>query len=166
MLKLYHIIPLCIVCSVVGTLCSAASADGIDEVGFGVAVHDIADESFATSTIGPTLIMYYAEWSGSCKRLAPIWTQLAEQHHGSGSKLVVGKLLATEHRDNPGSAFVTFFPTLLYVVGGKVIDVYRGEYDIYALQQYADGMLQLGDEAKSPQVKKHMGRFKAEWKKQ
>ena len=60
---------------------------------------------------------------GHCKRLAPTWTELADlvkrEQEGWGN-LSVARVHATEQRDNPGTPFVKGFPTLLFLVGGKV----------------------------------------------
>jgi protein disulfide-isomerase A1 len=42
-----------------------------------------------------TLVMYYAPWCGHCKKLAPVWKELAKEMQGSD--VVIAKMDSTEN---------------------------------------------------------------------
>jgi protein disulfide-isomerase A1 len=57
-----------------------------------------------------TLVMYYAPWCGHCKKLAPVWSELADSV--KGSDLIIAKLDSTEEKISDPK--VESYPTIFY----------------------------------------------------
>lgn len=57
------------------------------------------------------LVKYYAPWCGHCKKLAPIWDELAE-HYANVDDLVIAKFDATENEVD--GVEIRSYPTLIF----------------------------------------------------
>lgn len=79
----------------------------------------------------------YAPWCGHCKKLSPIWEELAER--GGSDSLVIAKMDGTANEpDTPGFDFKGF-PTLFFVKAGeKEPIVFEGDRTIEALIEYVN----------------------------
>ncbi len=81
------------------------------------------------------LVKYYAPWCGHCKKLAPIWDQLAEELKDV-KNLVIAKFDATANEVD--GLEIRGYPTLkFYPKGGKnnAVD-FEGERDIDGLKAW------------------------------
>jgi thioredoxin 1 len=81
----------------------------------------ITDATFEQEISGntPTLVDFWAEWCGPCRRLAPTVDALANDYDG---KVTVGKLNVDE---NPNVSFkfqIRGIPTILIFKGGQVVE--------------------------------------------
>eukprot|EP00238_Polyblepharides_amylifera_P001619 CAMPEP_0196570874 /NCGR_PEP_ID=MMETSP1081-20130531/1044_1 /TAXON_ID=36882 /ORGANISM="Pyramimonas amylifera, Strain CCMP720" /LENGTH=490 /DNA_ID=CAMNT_0041887555 /DNA_START=80 /DNA_END=1552 /DNA_ORIENTATION=- len=63
-------------------------------------------------------IEFYAPWCGHCKKLAPIWEEVAE-HFKDNSKLVIAKMDSTANDVSSKMFTVKGFPTLYYKKAGE-----------------------------------------------
>lgn len=64
-------------------------------------------------------VKFYAPWCGHCKRLAPIWTNLAK-HFKDHAKIKVAKVDCTKNKDTCSKNKVKGYPTLIMFAEGKV----------------------------------------------
>jgi len=82
-------------------------------------------------------VEFYAPWCGHCKRLAPIWDQLAEKL-SSVESLVIAKMDATENDVPPGNNFqIEGFPTLkLFKAETNEVVDYNGDRSIDAFIEF------------------------------
>ncbi|VDB85407.1 unnamed protein product [Peniophora sp. CBMAI 1063] len=82
---------------------------------------------------------FYAAWCGHCKRLAPIWQQLAEKFEDAPS-LIVGKMDAPENDLPPSVPFrVSGFPTLKFKpAGGRAWVDYEGDRSLESLIAFVE----------------------------
>ena len=72
---------------------------------------------------GVTLVDFWAEWCGPCRRIAPIVEQLAGEYEGRAS---VGKLNVDENPNIPGRFMIRGIPTLLLFKDGTLADTLVG----------------------------------------
>lgn len=66
---------------------------------------------------GPTMMIYFAEWCGHCKRMKPVWQELAKKLEGKA------KVYMIESENCPK---ITSFPTAVIVKKGRVIETLNG----------------------------------------
>lgn len=82
-------------------------------------------------------VEYYAPWCGHCKKLAPIWEQLAKDYEGH-ENVIVAKMDSTVNE--VASVSVQGFPTLKFYPAGsdrRVLD-FNGGRELADLKKYLD----------------------------
>ncbi|GJP45725.1 hypothetical protein CLOM_g5073 [Closterium sp. NIES-68] len=124
---------------------AAAAAEGGDH-SFSASVVKLTDSNFKRKTKGHAFVMFYAEWCGHCKRLIPVWSQLADDLKEAGrADVSMAALLATEHRAHPAAKLVRGFPTLIWFHGGRPIAQYEGDRSRESLLAFVEEQAQLGE---------------------
>ena len=81
------------------------------------------------------LVKYYAPWCGHCKKLAPIWEQVAEELK-EVSDLVIGDFDATANEVD--GVDIKGYPTLIfYPKGNKASPIsFEGERDLDGIKNF------------------------------
>lgn len=102
---------------------------------------DLSEASFKELvSASPHLVMFYAPWCGHCKRLAPIWEDLAVKNNQAEDKVAtIGKVDCTIHTALCSGQDVTGYPTLkFYKNGAEKADgvKYRGQRDLASLEKF------------------------------
>ena len=69
------------------------------------------------------IVDFYANWCGPCQMIAPILSEIAEEHSG---KLKVGKINVDEERELASKYQVSSIPTLLLFKEGKIVKALVG----------------------------------------
>lgn len=98
-------------------------------------------KSLVTDAGVPSLVEIYASWCGHCKRLAPVWEQLADAYavdpkKGAQPKVQIVKIDGDIHRKTSKQFGVSGFPTIKYIAAdGSVEDVNVGR-DFESLSAY------------------------------
>jgi len=83
---------------------------------------------------GKTFVKFYAPWCGHCKKLAPIWDELADASKAEG--ISIARVDCTKDYTLCTRFDVTGYPTLKFFDQGK-LSTYKGERELVALQNYA-----------------------------
>lgn len=91
-------------------------------------------------TTGKWFVKFYAPWCGHCKRLEPVWDELAlkiEQKYPEDG-IVIAKVDVTTNRDLGTRFGIKGFPTLLYFADRKMYS-YKGSREMETLKTYVTG---------------------------
>jgi len=107
----------------------AVTATNLDEKNF----KDLVGSS-------PHFVMFFAPWCGHCKRLAPVWEELAAKHNKDvDSEVTIAKVDCTVATALCSAQDVTGYPTLKFFKNGAEKDdgvKYRGNRDAAALEKF------------------------------
>jgi len=89
-------------------------------------------------TQGKIFVKFYAPWCGFCKKLAPIWEELAQEEELLTKGIRIGKLDCTVSNNDPlcKQYGVTSFPTLKLFDKGKE-SKFEGDRSLQSLKTFA-----------------------------
>jgi len=89
---------------------------------------------------GSHFVMFYAPWCGHCKRLHPIWIQLAEKYNEEQERdfVTIGKVDCTVDTNLCADQDVTGYPTLKLFNNGDLANGirYRGKREVSAFDKF------------------------------
>ncbi|XP_068154906.1 thioredoxin domain-containing protein 5 homolog [Drosophila tropicalis] len=130
---------------------TTAQADGAEKQ-FAV---DLDPEKFAEVIgAGNVFVKFFAPWCGHCKRLQPLWDQLAEIMNVDDPKVVIAKVDCTQHQALCAEHEVTGYPTLrLFKLGEKDSVKFKGTRDLPAITDFINQELSTPSEADLNELK-------------
>ncbi|XP_033726547.1 thioredoxin domain-containing protein 5-like [Pecten maximus] len=97
----------------------------------------------------PHFVMFYAPWCGHCKRLSPVWDELAQFFNKDFgmSKLIIGKVDCTLETALCADHDVTGYPTLKYFKKeGSESVRFRGSRGLREFQEFIEEQFILDDD--------------------
>lgn len=93
------------------------------------------DNFHRTLEHGPAFIKFYAPWCGHCKKLAPVWKQLAKIMQG---KVTIAEVDCEAHEKFCKTQDIGGFPTLVYYPSGGPKSEYTGGRKLEQLKSFAE----------------------------
>ncbi|GFO25416.1 protein disulfide-isomerase tmx3-like [Plakobranchus ocellatus] len=102
---------------------------------------------------GMWLVEFYAPWCGHCKKLEPIFREVAKELQQMGSEITAAKLDCTRFTEVASEFSVRGFPTIMFISGDRVY-THRGD-------RTKDEIIEFALRAKGPTVRKltSIGKF-------
>ncbi|XP_030569395.1 thioredoxin domain-containing protein 5 homolog [Drosophila novamexicana] len=153
------IIPLAICALSIKPFLAAAAADEdpkpADEKQFAVELNpETFDEAIKA---GNVFVKFFAPWCGHCKRLHPLWEQLAEIMNIDEPKVTIAKVDCTKHQTLCADHQVTGYPTLrLFKQGEKESIKFKGTRDLPAITDFINQELNTPAEEDLGEQQQHL----------
>ncbi len=90
------------------------------------------DRTISGNTL--TVVDFYAEWCGPCKRMAPFVKELKDEN----SDINVMQIDAEANVDIAGRYRIEGYPTIIFFKDGQIVDRVLGYMDKSALEEYVN----------------------------
>jgi protein disulfide-isomerase A1 len=110
-----------------------------DTAGDVVVVKGKSFQDIVVNNSNDVFVEFYAPWCGHCKKLEPVWNELAQKFRVE-SKVVIAKMDATANEIDVPGVSVKGFPTLIYFQGSDKSTpiVYDGARDLDGLTKFVE----------------------------
>lgn len=87
---------------------------------------EVSDENFEAEIVNseiPSMVDFWAEWCGPCKKIGPVVEELASEYKG---KIKIAKMDVDSNRQTPAKFGIRNIPTLILFKGGEVVNTIVG----------------------------------------
>ena len=101
----------------------------------------VTDESFESEVLNseiPVLVVYWAEWCGPCKMIAPVLEEIASNFEG---KIKVCKIDVDANKEAAAKYNVRGIPTLMVFKGGDAQATKVGALSKTQLEEFVNGAI-------------------------
>lgn len=107
-------------------------------------VTDAAFEKTVLQSKIPVVVDFWAPWCGPCKMVAPTLDKLAKEYQ---EKLLIAKVNTDENSEWATKYNVQGIPTMLFIVGGKIIHRQVGALPEPMLREVITQLLEVSSKA-------------------
>ena len=87
---------------------------------------EVSDANFDSEIVNsdiPSMVDFWAEWCGPCKKVGPVVEELAAEYNG---KIKIAKMDVDSNRQTPAKFGIRNIPTLILFKGGEVVNTIVG----------------------------------------
>ncbi len=87
---------------------------------------EVSDDNFEAEIVNseiPSMVDFWAEWCGPCKKVGPVVEELAAEYAG---KIKIAKMDVDSNRQTPAKFGIRNIPTLILFKGGEVVNTIVG----------------------------------------
>ena len=87
---------------------------------------EVSDDNFESEIVNseiPSMVDFWAEWCGPCKKVGPVVEELAAEYEG---KIKIAKMDVDSNRQTPAKFGIRNIPTLILFKGGEVVNTIVG----------------------------------------
>ena len=85
-----------------------------------------------------SLVLFYADWCGHCKKMKPEWEKFENGQYGKYCKKYESKDITSEMSERYG---VQGYPTILLLKDGEVVQKYEGERNTNSFEEFISGFI-------------------------
>ncbi|MCD4752882.1 MAG: thioredoxin [Anaerolineaceae bacterium] len=103
-------------------------------------VNDSTFEKVVLQSDIPVIVDFWAPWCGPCRMVAPVLEKIAKEYAG---KMLVAKVNVDDNQQWAGKYGVQSIPTMLFVVGGKIVHSQIGALPENLLRSTLDQVLSV-----------------------
>ncbi len=87
---------------------------------------EVSDDNFESEIVNseiPSMVDFWAEWCGPCKKVGPVVEELAAEYEG---KIKIAKMDVDSNRQTPAKFGIRNIPTLILFKNGEVVNTIVG----------------------------------------
>ena len=87
---------------------------------------EVSDDNFEAEIVNseiPSMVDFWAEWCGPCKKVGPVVEELAAEYAG---KIKIAKMDVDSNRQTPTKFGIRNIPTLILFKSGEVVNTIVG----------------------------------------
>jgi len=102
---------------------------------------EVTDANFDTEIVNaetPSMVDFWAEWCGPCKKVGPVVEELAAEYKG---KIKIVKMDVDSNRQTPAKYGIRNIPTLIFFKDGKILDQVVGAVPKAQLKSKIDSLI-------------------------